>query len=404
MKTYKLNNQTVDSVELKCLLISRGVLVQNAVYKYAKNAETNSRLDINPLCCNCIILSDGTIAQLTDTQFHLRYLSGILSWDNIKLLRHVKDLHTPFSLRIQNGQPTLFYENNEVDIVSFPKASNFYKQKTALGRPFTGNAVMQGLNWVAFQCLWPCQFAADKKPCQFCFSGGDFENLAKKGKALPKPVPAADVREIVKYAFDNEGVENIQITGGSTYNGEVESSHIISYLNAISELAVPGELLLYATPPKDNITADKYFELGASRIACSLEVWDKEKAREITPGKYEFRDKYLDMLVYIAEKHGSGKAFSNFIIGIEEFDTLASGTTWLAERGIMPTASVWMPMGRPVQGSMKAPELDYYRRVKEHLANLYAKYTLEPTKSQGLNVCIERDVWEFAHSTPFGTT
>jgi hypothetical protein len=96
---------------------------------------------------------------------------------------------------------------------------------------------------------------------------------------------------------------------------------------------------------------------------------------------------------YIAEKYGQGKAFSNFVIGIEDYDTLEQGAVYLAERGIIPTASVWMPMGRPVMGSMTPPNVDYYKRVKELFATLYDKYGLEPTVSRGLNVCIERDIW-----------
>ena len=392
---YNIKGQQLDSVDLKCMLISRGIKVDKAVYKHAKNT---ARLNINPLCCNCLLLSDGTVVQLTDTQFHLEYLSGILSWDNIKMLRHIKDLSTPFSLRMDCGKPILFYEDTEVDMVSFPPVSHFYMQKTASGLPFVGNSVLQGMDWVAFQCLWPCEFAASGQACQFCFSGGVFENASQKGKALPAAVPAADVKEIAAYALDNEKVNSIQITGGSTYDGQHEARYISGYLTAIKELPLKGEILLYITPPTDTALVDNYFELGASRIACSLEVWDMARAKEITPGKVNFtgRERYLEILEYIAGKYGAGKAFSNFIIGIECFDTLAEGATKLAERGILPTASVWMPMGRPVMGSMKAPDLDYYKRVKALFAELYMKYSLEPPKSRGLNVCVERDIWNYA--------
>jgi len=163
---------------------------------------------------------------------------------------------------------------------------------------------------------------------------------------------------------------------------------------------LPGEILLYITPPADTSIIDDYFSLGASRIACSLEVWNMARAKEITPGKINItgRDRHLHALETTANKYGSGKAFSNFIIGIEAFDTLAQGAQWLAERGILPTASVWMPMGRLVQGSMKAPDVDYYKRVKELFAELYMKHQLEPTDSKGLNVCIERDIWKYANS------
>jgi hypothetical protein len=411
MNTYKIDSITIDSVDLKCMVVSRGVKVDNAVYRHHKNI---SRLDVNPLCCNCLLLSDGTVAQLTDTRFHMRYLSGILSWDNLKLLRYMDDLQTPFSLRMQNGQTVLFYKNEELDTVTFPPPSKFYRQKTASGRTFINNAVLQGLDWVAFQCLWPCEYAASGQPCQFCFSGGDFENAAKKGKALPEAVPAEDLADIVSYAAKNDGISHVQITGGSTFDGRAEYKHIMGYLDAIKKIqpALPGwpdasrparpcnrgEILLYITPPSDTGTIDEYFGSGAGRIACSLEVWDMARAREITPGKINItgREKHLRILQYTAQKYGPGKAFSNFIIGVEDFETLAEGAEWLAGRGILPSASVWMPMGRPVQGSMKAPGIDYYKRVKELFAELYVKYGLEPTASRGLNVCIERDIWNYA--------
>ncbi len=393
MNTYEIDGKKVDSIELKCLVVSRGLKVKRQVYR---NFSGSCRLDSNPLTCNCLILSDGTIVQLTDMWFHLKYLTGSLSWDNLKLLRYASELGTEFALDVVEDKPALMYKNQLVDFVSFPDATDFYKQRTASGLPFVGNAVLQGVDWVAFQCLWPCEYAAAGKPCEFCFSGGEFETLAKKGKPMPKAVSAQDAAEIVRYAVNRAGVNSVQITGGSTFSGASEEEHLISYLQAIPN--VPGEVLLYITPPEDKKAIDQYMALGADRIACSLEVWDEARARVITPGKMEFttRKRHLDLLEYIAETFGPGKAFSNFIIGLESFDTLKEGAVYLAQRGIIPTASVWMPMGRPVMGTMKAPDVEYYRRVKELFAELYDKYDLEPAACCGLNVCIERDIWKYS--------
>ena len=397
MNTYKIDGQTVDSIELKCLVVSRGLKVKKEAYRKFSGT---CRLDMNPLTCNCMILSDGTIVQLTDMGFHLKYLNGSLSWDNLKLLRYASELGTDFSLGVVEEKPALLYKNELVDFVSFPEATDFYKQTTKGGLPFMGNAVLQGVDWVAFQCLWPCEYAAAGKPCEFCFSGGEFEALAKKNKPLPKAVSSEDVAEIVRYAMENTGANSVQITGGSTFSGAAEEACLTAYLKALQKVDIPGEVLLYITPPEDRQAIDRYFQLGADRIACSLEVWDEAKAQAITPGKMDFttRERHLGILEYTAEKFGIGKAFSNFIIGIEEFETLKEGATYLAERGIIPTASVWMPMGRPVQGSMKAPGVDYYRRVKELFAELYQKYNLEPAACCGLNVCIERDIWKFSQN------
>ncbi len=88
------------------------------------------------------------------------------------------------------------------------------------------------------------------------------------------------------------------------------------------------------------------------------------------------------------------------IIGLEPQDSLAQGARWLAERCVIPSASVWMPFGKPVNGSMKGAELVYFRRVKEMLAELYVKYPLEPAGCCGLNVCVERDIRRWATGAP----
>jgi uncharacterized Fe-S cluster-containing radical SAM superfamily protein len=373
------------------MLVSRGIAVDKAVYR---EFSTRFRLNINPLSCNCLILPCGTIVQLTDVKFHLRYLSGMLSWSNLKLLRYVSELGTPFSLKLSDGSAALYHGKDFITFVTFPDYTDFYSRKTSSGLPFMGNAVLQGLDWVSFQCLWSCEFAASGKPCEFCFSGADFQNLAAKHKAMPPAVSAKDLSEIVRYAMTNCGATAVQITGGSTFDGKSEASHILSYLKELYSTRLE-ELLLYITPPRETALVDEYFSLGATRIACSLEVWDADRAKRITPGKIEYttRQCHLDILEYTADKFGSGTAFSNFIIGLEPFESLKEGAIFLAERGIIPSASIWMPMGRPVMGSMSAPELDYYRRVIDLFSELYDRYRLEPAGCCGLNVCMEKDIW-----------
>lgn len=173
-------------------------------------------------------------------------------------------------------------------------------------------------------------------------------------------------------------------------------------MEAINQLVgrenIKGDLLLYITPPEDCSVINEYFAKGASKIACSLELWDETLAAAVTPGKiaYTTRKRHLDALEYTVKQHGVGKAFSNFIIGIEPFESLKEGATYLAQRGIIPTASIWMTMGRPVMNTMQPPDVYYYRKVKELFSELYQKYNLEPSKCCGLNVCMERDIWNYS--------
>ena len=398
---YTFANYDVDSVELKCLLISRGMKIDKEIYK--KFGKTN-RIYPNALTCNCVLLPDDTVVMATDLGFHLQTLASMFSWDNLKLLKYMNEMKTDFRLSLSGEAPVLFHGNEEICEVKLLPKSNFYSQKTSSGMPFMGNAVLLGLDWVAFQCLWPCDYACEGKPCQYCFSGGQFEALAKKNKTMP-PVPTSlDVAEVVKYAIENDGANSLQITGGSTFDSETEGKYITDYLEKINEVVgidkISGELLLFITPPEKYDLIDRYFSLGATRIICSIEVWDDERAQVITPGKrgYTTKERHLKTLEYIANKYGPGKALCNLIIGLESLETFKEGATWLAQRGIIPNASVWMPFGKPVMGSLTPPDLDFYRAANSILSELYVKYDLEPEKGYGTNTCIERDIWNAAKS------
>ncbi|MBQ6215146.1 MAG: hypothetical protein IJJ67_06985 [Oscillospiraceae bacterium] len=396
---FQIDNQLVDSVELKCLVVSRGLKIDKEVYQ---KCGKRFRIYPNALTCNSFKLPDGTIVMATDLGFHLSTLSSMFSWDNLKLFKYMSDMTTDYRLSLIDGQPTLVFKGTPVTPVELMPGTEFYQQKTSSGMPYAGNAVLQGCDWVAFQCLWPCDYACAGKPCQFCFSGGQFEALAKRHKPMPFIPSPQDVSEVVLYAVEHDSVNSMQLTGGSTFKAETEEKYITAYMQNMLESgareALKGELLLYITPPERHEVIDRYFEMKASRIACSLEVWDDKLGESITPGKRSFttKQRHLDALTYISEKYGPGKAFCNFIIGLEPFETLKEGATYLAERGVIPSASVWMPFGKPVNGSMKPASLEYFRKTKEMLAGLYLKYNLEPAGCCGLNVCVERDIWRQA--------
>ena len=84
MERYRFAQFDVDSVELKCLLISRGLKIDQDVYK---KLGRDYRIYPNALTCNCLKLPDETIVMATDLGFHLSTLSSMFSWDNLKLFK-----------------------------------------------------------------------------------------------------------------------------------------------------------------------------------------------------------------------------------------------------------------------------------------------------------------------------
>jgi len=394
---YRLGDEEIDSVDLKALLVSRGLRVPGEVYR---RLAAGARLSPDPLTCNCLILPDGTIVQLTDLALHMSYVRSAISWDLLRQLRYFRQLTTPFSLGLTPaGRAQLLHEGRPVTVVSFPPPSAFYEQRTSSGLPFRGNAVLQGREWLSFQCLWPCAYACAGEPCQYCYSGGVFASLAKRGRPLPPFPTPDDAAEIAAYAFGHEAsVTSIQITGGSTYDTEAEYRLITRYLQAIDRRVgrenVGGETVVYATPPKQPESVDALFAAGADRVSMSFEIWDEDLARVVMPGKARAVDRarHLECLEHAAATHGPGSVCSNFIVGLEPAESCLEGAEYLAARGIVPIASVWIPFGRPVLGSMRTPDLDFFRRIKRGLAGIYERYGLEPPGGTGLNVCMCKDV------------
>ena len=83
---FKLGNEMLDSVELKCMVVSGGLKIDQDVYKKLGG---EFRINPNALTCNCVKLPDDTIVMATDIGFHLSSLASMFSWDNLKLFKYM---------------------------------------------------------------------------------------------------------------------------------------------------------------------------------------------------------------------------------------------------------------------------------------------------------------------------
>jgi len=374
---YRLNGDDVDSLELKALVVTRGVNISPLVFERFSGSHRVSPPG-DPTACDCFLLPDGSVVHAANV-----------------------GERSPFALGVgEDGKPVLKYAGRDLTQVELPPATAFYEQRTSSGVPFKGTAVLQGLDVLSFFYLWPCDYAKAGFACQFCNAGGYTQALAAAGKALSPSPSARDVAEIVDYAVNREPVASyVQITGGSSMDSKAEVGKVVEMLREIDRVAglgnVEGEILVYTSPPADPAIIADVFDAGADRVACDIEVWNPNYAARITPGKWRFagRERQLATLEFIAERYGPNRACSAFVVGVEPADSFLEGARYLGERGIVPIASVWLPHGRPVDGSTEAPGLDFYRKVIDGLAEIYDRYGCEPPGDAGFNVCLCRDTW-----------
>jgi hypothetical protein len=374
--SFNLDGQIVDALDLKTLLITRGINVPEEITaRFGRTHRLTPTSD--PFACNCLLLPGGIPAHM----FHV-------------------GPGADFSLAVNSAnRPCLTYRGRPVTQVDFPPATRFYEQQTRGGFPFRMMAVLQGLDVVSFPYLWPCQFALGGQPCDFCYQGNMTMAMRQSGQPPPPIASPNDVAEAVEYCVRECGIRDIQLTGGSEVDsarGEVPLA--VDILAAIDRRLglnkIPGEIYVYTSAPKDPAAVDALFAAGVDRVTYDLNVWNEAIFEQVCPGIFRHigREQQLRALEYAARQHGPNKTCSAFVIGLEPLDSLLAGAEYVAQRGIVPLFSIWLPHNRPVRGSTTPPAPDYYRLARQGFANLFAKYKLEPPGASGLNVCMCRDL------------
>jgi len=375
LPTYTVDGGAVDSLDLKVLLLTQGLFVPEEVYK-AFGA--THRLSPDPMECSVLFLQDKTVVHIANIGPAARFQLGLGG----------------------DGELRLLHDGQFVTHVDLPPASAFYRQTTSRGVPFKGLAVLQGHDVLAFPYLWPCEFAKAGQACRFCHCGAYTQQQATMGIAQPGMFTAQDVAEVVHYAVNVEKcAKYVQLTGGSTFQTDGEYGQIVDMLQAIDRVAglanIPGEIILYTTPAEDVQQVDQLFAAGVDRIACDIEIWDENLAKQICPGKYKWtgRQRHLDTLRHIAKTHGRNKACSTFVVGLEPAESFLAGAEELARDGIVPIPSIWMPHGLPPIAGGVVADMEFFRRVRRGLAKIYCQYGCEPPGTTGFNVCLCRDTW-----------
>ncbi len=378
LESYRVNGQVVDSLDLKVLLVGNGVRIDEEVCEVFRATHRAPKDVRKRRRSGTLLLPDRTVVGIADN-----------------------DPASPFRLRIgSRGTPCLSFGDDFLAEVTFPPATALFEQTTSRGVPFGDLAAMQGWDVLVLGYLWPCQYAQARMACKFCHCGNITQQAAIEGKAAEGVAAPGDVAEIVRYATTVERcARHVQITAGSTFRASEEIDRYVEILRAIDDLVgranLPGEVLVYTTPPLVPEEVDKLFAAGAGRVMCDMEFWDEACLREMCPGKARWTgaQRALDTLLHIARTHGPNRACSEFVTGFEPVESILAGAEFLASHGVVPIPTIWFRHGNPDPGQSVVPGLEYYRKLRKGMAAIYQKYPVEPFGDIGFNVNFSRDIW-----------
>ena len=179
-----------------------------------------------------------------------------------------------------------------------------------------------------------CYYKTHGLSCSFCESKHNsyFE------------LPMDDVFEVI-----DEYEKSVQfrhyLIGGASGNPDDEHKEIIqiaSYIRSISDKPI----YVMSLPPKDISVIKQYYDAGINEIAFNIEVYNRNLAQRIMPGKGTIPiEQYIGALLESVNYFGkSGNVRSMLIIGLEEKDSLFKGIKLLASMGVAPMLSVLRPM------------------------------------------------------------
>jgi hypothetical protein len=303
---------------------------------------------------------------------------------------------SPYGLDVdRDGRVRLYHEGEDVCEVTFPPATDYYQQATSSGIPYGMFAVLEGEGVLAFFYMWPCEYVKTNETCTFCFQ----VRAEQLGVILPSPSPE-EVAEIIAWGIKHAGVKEIQLTAGTRFATQKECARYAEVLHAVDAHVglekIPSEIYCYMTAPREPAWVDQVFDAGADRVAHDLHVWNPTLHAKFAPGHARAigREAQLRALEHIAAKYGPNRAFSAFVAGVEPLESMLEGAEYLAQRGIVPAFSVWMPPPGTTTAESQPPGLAYYRQARREFARIYKEYGLNPPGiARGSHVSICRDIY-----------
>ncbi|MBN2482696.1 MAG: radical SAM protein [Candidatus Omnitrophica bacterium] len=233
---------------------------------------------------------------------------------------------------------TYFIEKENVKLctVKIPPRPRFYAQKTKAGKPMSRIGMMQG----TYLGIYPtniCEFwqMDPRMNCRFCSIGLNVGSTEETEKTVE------DVMETVTAAQQEEHITFVHFNTGFLWGDELKI--LGPYIKAVKKRKL---MVGVQCPP---VAEREYYKnlkkLGVDHLSFCVEVFDKEKFKEICPGKHRYltQETYLDTIEYCSKMFGKGRVAGEIIAGLEPVSSTIAAIEYFAKRGVVSTVCVFRP-------------------------------------------------------------
>ncbi len=270
---------------------------------------------------------------------------------------------SPFTIDVIGNKFILFCDDtiiSEVEISFLP--DTLLNKYTKSGVPF--DAIINLANdRIRINPAPICVYKQKNIACKFC-------NLPEENTSYC----FEDIQEVIDYCLCNVRFRHFLI-GGGTYSlqgGWEIILKITTYIRSKSD----KDIYLMSIPPKEPQILDKLEKAGITEVAFNLEIFDRELAAYIMPGKGTLElAQYMSAFEHSTKLWGTnGCVRSLLIYGFDTEDNFISGIEKLCKIGVEPIISIFRPLEHTDLATLNPPAtldiFSIYHRcakiVKEH--------------------------------------
>lgn len=273
---------------------------------------------------------------------------------------------SPFKIDYVNNQLALFYGNKFISYITILEKKEYCIQYTSRGINY------QHISFIATDRLRihhspNCLFQTMEKGCKFCDVPGNSICFDED-----------DIKEVIDWHLKNEEFRHILIGGASgEYPHEyVRIIKIIEYIKAKSNKPI----YIMTLPPTDISVLDQYYALGVDEVAFNIEIYNRDYAKKIMPGKGHIPlSTYQKALLHSVKLWGNtGKVRSLLVYGLENDMDFLEGIKWLSSHGIQPIISPFRALCGTAYANTVPPNTEKLIKIFNQVSDICKKYNMNP--------------------------
>lgn len=239
---------------------------------------------------------------------------------------------SPFVIEYNSNSLQLYYGSKYITDVKIAEKENYCGMETKTKIPYTAISFL-ATDRIRIHHSSKCVFQQNNIGCKFCDVPGNSIHFTMK-----------DIEEVINWQLHNSNFRHFLIGGASgIYSSEYETIlKIVKYIRAKSNKPI----YVMSLPPENLSILDDYLEAGVNEVAFNIEIYNRDFAKKIMPGKGNISlNCYKAALLHSVKLWGNnGNVKSLLVYGLEPDDSFLKGVSWLASHGIQPIISPFRPL------------------------------------------------------------